>query len=554
MKLVLRLGAGAVVVIGVLTFFTGGALAADEKSRPNVVVFLVDDMGWSDIGCYGSEIPTPNIDALAKTGVRFTQFYNTARCSPTRAAIMTGLYPHQAGMGHLDSEVHEGTKGTQGRLRDDCVTVAEVLNDAGYFTAMTGKWHLGQQHGTTPSNRGFKRSLNSPSGGIYFPQQQFRPELFLNGKKYKKDDPMFGDNWYSVGLWTDWGMKFADEAIDAKQPFFLYIAQCAPHFPLMAPEKTIAKYRGKYKEGWDKLREARHKRQIEMGLVDPAWQMAARPDEVAAWDSLSPEEQDRFDHIMSIYAAMIDQIDFNVGKMVAHLKERGVLDNTLILFLSDNGGNAESGPNGRYEGKDPGGPESTIFLGQSWATLANTPLRRYKHFTHEGGVSTPLIAHWPKGIPEDRDGKLEKQPGHVVDLMATIVDVTGAKYPKEYKGHDIQPMEGVSLVPAFSGKPLERKNPIYFAHEGNRGIRDGKWKLAMKYKGPWELYDIEADRTEQHDLAKEKPELAKKLADNWEAWAKRSDVDPWQGPARNNAGAAPPGKGGKNAKGRKNAE
>lgn len=515
------------------------AVSGDSPSRPNIVIFLVDDMGWSDIGCYGSEVPTPNLDSLAKSGVRFTQFYNTARCSPTRASLMTGLYPHQAGLGHLDNIVHEGTKGTQGRLRDDCVTIAEVLKDAGYFTAMTGKWHLGQQHGTTPWGRGFTRSFNSPAGGIYFPKQNRRPEIYLNGKKYKKNDPIFGESWYSVGLWTDWGLKFADEAIDAKQPFFLYVAQCAVHFPLMAPQKTIDKYRGNYREGWEKIREARHQRQIEMGLVDPAWGLSPIPNEIATWDKLSPEEQDRFEHMMAIYAAMIDRVDFNVGKIVAHLEKRGVLDNTLMLFLSDNGGNAESGPSGRYQGKRPGGPASTVFLGQSWATVANTPFRRYKHFTHEGGISTPLIAHWPAGIPADRNGKLESQPGHVVDIMATIVDVAGAKYPAEFNGHKIQPMEGVTLVPALAGKPLRRKNPIYFAHEGNRGIRSGKWKLVMKYKGPWELYDIEADRTESHDLAGERPDLVKKLMDEWEAWAARSDVDQWTGPARANSGDVP---------------
>jgi arylsulfatase A-like enzyme len=526
--------------LGVLAFVGLHAVqvsAAEAGSRPNVVVFLVDDMGWSDIGCYGSEIPTPHIDQLAAEGVRFTQFYNTARCSPTRASLMTGLYPHEAGMGHLENIVHEGTKGTQGKLRNDCVTMAEVLGDAGYMTAMTGKWHLGQSHGTVPWKRGFQRVLNSPFGGIYFPTQKNRPEVFLNGEKKMKNDPMFGENWYSVDLWTDWGMKFIDEAIDAKQPFFLYEAQCAPHFPLMAPQKVIDKYRGKYKEGWDKLREARHAKQIELGLVDPKWPLSPRPEEIEAWDSLSDEDKDRFDHMMAIYAAMIDRIDFNVGKLVDHLKERGVLDNTLILFLSDNGGNAESGPQGRYEGKRPGGPGSTVFLGQSWATLANTPFRRYKHFTHEGGISTPLIAHWPNGIPAERDGKLEKQPGHLVDLMATVVDVTGAKYPTEYKGNMIQPMEGVSLVPAFAGKPLGRKNPIYFEHEGNRAIRDGKWKLVMKLKGPWELYDIEADRTEQHDLSKEQPERARKMAADWDAWAMRADVDPWPGGERDNSGA-----------------
>jgi arylsulfatase A-like enzyme len=510
--------------------------AEEDQARPNIVIILVDDMGWADIGCYGSEIPTPHIDSLAKDGVRFTQFYNTARCSPTRACLLTGLYPHQAGMGHLSNTVHQGTKGTQGRLRNDCVTIAEVLNDAGYFTAMAGKWHLGQPNGTTPKGRGFARSLNSPAGGIYFPQQK-KSELFLDGAKKLKKDPMFGDSWYSTGLWTDWGLKFADEAIDAKQPFFLYLAQCAPHFPLMAPRPIIDKYRGKYKQGWDKLREARHQRQIQMELVDAAWPLCPRPAEVPAWDSLSPEEQDRFDHIMAIYAAMIDSIDFNVGKVVSHLKKRGVLDNTLILFLSDNGGNAESGPMGRYQGKQPGGPASTVFLGQSWATLNNTPFRRYKHFTHEGGIATPLVAHWPAGIPQERYGKMEHQPRHVIDLMATVVEVTGAKYPQEYKGNQIQPMEGVSLTRAFAGKPLERTNPIYFEHEGNRAIRDGKWKLVMKLKGPWELYDIEADRTEQRDLKDKHPDVARKLAADWEAWAQRTDVHPWPGPERDNSGA-----------------
>lgn len=506
--------------------------AADAPQRPNVVVILVDDMGFSDIGCYGSEIPTPNIDALAQHGVRFTQFYNTARCSPTRASLMTGLYPHQAGMGHLDNIVHEGSKGTTGRLRDDAVTMAEVLHDAGYLTCMTGKWHMGQQHGTPPWKRGFDRVLNSPSGGIYFRKQPYRPEIFLNGEKKMKDDPLFGEKWYSSDLWTDWGIKFIDEAREEKKPFFLYLAYCAPHFPLMAPPEEIAKYRGKYKQNWEKLREARHQRQIEMGIVDEAWPLSEIPDQVPNWDELSDEEKDRFDHIMAIYAAMLDRVDQNVGKLVEGLKERGELDNTIIFFMSDNGGNAESGPRGIYEGENPGGPNSRVFLGQSWATLNNTPFRRYKHFTHEGGISTPLIVSWPDGIPAERDGKLVKEPGHLIDVMATVVGVTGAKYPTEYDGHKIQPMEGVNLMPAIDGEELERANPIYFEHEGNRALRRGQWKLVMKLKEPWELYDIEADRTEQHNVIAEQPELAKELIADWEAWAKRADVGPWPGKAR----------------------
>ena len=526
--------------------------AADEApKRPNVVVILVDDMGFSDIGCYGSEIPTPNIDALAEHRVRFTQFYNTARCSPTRASLITGLYPHQAGMGHLDNTVHEGSKGTQGRLRDDAVTIAEVLRDAGYLTCMTGKWHMGQQHGTPPWKRGFDRTLNSPSGGIHFRTQPYRPNIFLNGEQKQKDDPMFGDQWYGADLWTEWGLKFIDEAATEKKPFFLYLAHCAPHFPLMAPKGDIDRYRGKYMEGWAKLREERHQRQLEMGIVDAKWPLSPLPEELPTWDELSAEEKQRFDHIMSIYAAMIDRIDQSVGTLVAGLKERGEFDNTLIFFLSDNGGNAESGLRGIYEGKNPGGPNSRVFLGQSWATLNNTPFRRYKHFTHEGGISTPLIVSWPDGIPADRDGKLVKEPGHLIDLMATIADVTGAKYPTEYHGHRIQPMEGVSLMPAIDGKSLDRANPIYFEHEGNRALRRGKWKLVMKLKEPWELYDLEADRTEQNNLIDEEPELAKELIADWEAWAKRADVGPWPGKARQESGDERKPKAKRGAKGAK---
>lgn len=453
-------------------------------------------------------------------------------------ALLTGLYPHQAGLGFLDNMVVENSKGTQGKLRDDCVTMAEVLEDAGYFTIMTGKWHLGQMHGTPPWARGFMRSLNSAVGELYFPNQQQRREdgMHLNGKRYDLDDPYFGENWYGPDLITEWGLKFVDEAIAAKKPFFYYLPHCATHFPLQVPKEDIDRYRVKYMIGWDKLREARHKKQIEMGLVDPNWEMTPLPPDVPAWDTVSDADKDRFDNIMAIDAGMIDHLDRSVGMLVAGLKERGVLDNTVIILMCDNGGNAESGPRGRLEGDDPGGPKSTVYLGQCWATLANTPFWRYKHFTHEGGISTPLIVHWPARIAPERNGKLEPQPGHLVDIMPTVVELCGAKYPTQYYGHHIQPMEGTSLVPAIAGKPINRKAPIYFAHEGNRALRDGKWKLVMKYKGPWELYDMEADRTERHNLIAAMPELAKKLIARWEAWAERADVDEWTGPARNDSG------------------
>lgn len=529
----------------VATVNCGGARsawAASPTSGPNIIVILLDDLGFSDLGCYGSEVPTPHIDALAAGGVRFSQFYNTARCSPTRASLLTGLYPHQAGMGHLESVIHKDSKGTTGRLRNDCVTIAEVLGSAGYFTIMTGKWHLGQDHGTPPWSRGFTRSLSAKIGEIYFPDQRQRREdgIHLNGEKLSHDDARLGQTWYGPDLLTSWGLKFVDEALAAKQPFFWYLPHSSVHFPLQVPQDDIARYRGKYLTNWDELRGARHRRQIEMELVDAKWPLTDRPPDVPDWDTLSDEEKDRFDHLMAIYAAMIDRVDRSVGTLVAGLRQRGVLDNTLILLLSDNGGNAESGPRGRLEGDQPGGPQSTVYLGQCWATLANTPFWRYKHFTHEGGIASPLVVHWPERITAERRGQLVHQPGHLIDIMPTAVEVGGARYPTEFNGHAIQPMEGVSLVPALAGAPLQRSGPIFFEHEGNRAVRAGKWKLVLKHRGEWELYDMEADRTERRNLVAEQPELAADLIAQWEAWAKRADVGPWPGPARTDWGDVPP--------------
>jgi arylsulfatase A-like enzyme len=543
---IINLSIQAFIALALSALFTL-TVVAQTNARPNVVVILVDDMGWSDIGCYGGEIPTPNLDALAAKGVRFTQFYNTPRCSPTRASLLTGLYPHQAGMGHLDNVVREGSLGTTGKLNEHCVTMAEVLRESGYFTAMAGKWHLGQHNGTPPWQRGFERVLNLRVGGIFFANQNFQgggdeltrrgqEPLYLDGQPVAHDSAVLGQNWYTTFLWADFGLKFVDEAQKANKPFFLYLPHNAPHFPLMAPQELIAKHRGKYRAGWDRLRAERYRRQIKMGLIDARWPLSPRAAESPAWDSLSDEERERFDHLMSVYAAMIEAIDTSVGTLVKGLQARGALDNTLILFLSDNGGNAESGPAGRFNGDPPGGPNSNLYLGMNWAALNNTPFRRFKHFTHEGGISTPLIAHWPQGIPRARHNQLELQPGHLVDLMATVVDVTGAKYPRQFKGKTIQPMEGVSLRPAFAGRPLKRPQPICWEHEGNRAIRAGKWKLVSTYLEAWELYDINADRVEGNDLAAKHPDIVKKLAGAWEAWAKRANVDQWTGPRRTNWG------------------
>lgn len=491
---------------------------AEDRVKPNIVVILVDDMGYSDIGCYGSEIPTPNLDELAAGGLRFTQFYNTGRCCPTRAALLTGLYSHQAGVGHMTEDKNQ--PGYRGRLNDQCVTLAEVLKPAGYFTAMAGKWHVGQNHGVTPWGRGFERSLNAAAGGFYFAGSD-KAKLFLNGDALKDGDPRLPADWYSTDLWTTFGLKFIDEARESQRPFFLYLAHNAPHFPLQAPADAIEQFRGKYKAGWDALREQRHARQLELGLIDKSWTVAPRPIEVSDWKDVAPDEQDRFDHLMATYAACVHRMDRAIGDLVAGLKQRGVFDNTLILFMSDNGGNAESGPNGRTHG-DPTKADSNWFCGQSWAFLQNTPFRRYKHFNHEGGIATPLIAHWPASIAAR--GELRSQPAHLIDIMATCVAVGEAKYPAEFKGQPVQPLEGRSLVPAFADQSIER-DALYWEHEGNAAIRVGDLKLVrLGRKGAWELYDLKADRTEQHNLAAAQPQLVKDLAEKWNAWAKRAHV------------------------------
>jgi arylsulfatase len=490
--------------------------------KPNIVVILVDDMGFSDIGCYGSEIPTPNLDKIAADGLRFTQFYNTGRCCPTRASLLTGLYPHEAGVGHMTED--RGEDGYRGDLNDRCVTVAEVLRSAGYRTAMTGKWHVTKyvspaddaQKYNWPRQRGFDHYFGIIQGGADY----FQPNPLTRENEHVQP----GGGFYTTDAFVDNAIRFVDQG-DAKKPFFQYIALNAPHFPLMAPRDEIAKFRGKYKIGWDRLREQRYARQCELGIVDKAWALSPRPPAVDAWVHLTSAEQDRFDHIMAIYAAVVAHMDRSVGRFVDALRERKLLDNTLIFFLSDNGANAESGPKGRLEGKEPGGTQSVVFEGQSWATLSNTPLRRYKHFNHEGGIATPLIVHWPAQIRTP--GALRKQPGHLVDIMATCVDVSGAKYPEQFNGKPILPLEGRSLLPALDNRPIER-DAIYWEHEGNAAIRVADWKLVrLGRQGPWELYDLKADRTELHDLAATEPQRVQDLAARWDAWAERTHVKPY---------------------------
>nr|NUR36533.1 arylsulfatase [Sphingomonas sp.] len=499
-------------------------------TRPNVVVILLDDVGFSDTSIYGSEIPTPNIDALAKGGLRFTQFYNCARCSPSRASLLTGTYPHQAGVGHLEAIAVPGSKGLHGKLADRVVTMAEVAKSAGYYTAMAGKWHIGITRGVGPWQRGFDHSLASPLGELYYPDQP-QPnakDVYIDGRKVPANSPEVGKGeWYSSDMFVDWQTKFFKEAEAEHKPFFLYMPFVAAHFPLMAPPGDVAKFKGKYMRGWDVIRRERLAREKALGVVDRNTQLPDRLVNTYDWDKLSAADKDRFDTIMAVYAATISRVDKAIGTLVQRLKDAGELDNTLILLMQDNGGNGESGPDGRLLGGDPGGPQSTIFAGMNWATLQNTPFQYFKHYTEDGGISTPLIAYWPRGIEPRLRGTFVRSPGHLIDIMPTLVDVSGATYPTTFHGHKIIPMQGRSIVPAFHGLSLHRNKPIFWEHEGNRAERDGKWKLVAQFKKPWQLFNMSTDRVEMHDVAAKYPAVVRRMAQKWKDWAAKSYVDAW---------------------------
>jgi len=498
-----------------------GETSAD---RPNIVLIMADDMGYSDLGCYGGEIQTPNLDRLAASGIRFTQFYNTARCCPTRASLMTGLYPHQTGMGWMTA-ADLGYPGYSGDLNNKCVTIAEVLKQAGYSTYITGKWHLtydGYQDGPKhnwPCQRGFDRFYGTIAGsGSYFKPDKLTKN---NTRIYAPDE----GHYYTDAI-SNYAADFITEhdQLNGDKPFFLYVAYTCPHWPLHAKQKDIEKYKGKYLKGWDVLRAERHKRMLKMGIVDKAWPITPRDENVQAWDNIEPAERKLWDLRMAVYAAQIDCMDQGIGRTISALEKTGKLNNTLIMFLSDNGGCAEDITRGKEELELLGTDDSFESYRSPWANVSNTPFRLYKKSVHEGGIATPLIIHWPRRIKAC--GELHHQPGHVIDIMPTCLEIAGATYPRKYKGKRIIPLEGKSLVPAFDNKAIERE-AIYFEHEANRAIRVGKWKLVAKgIDGPWELYDLEADRTELNDLAQKFPERTKKMAVMWQGWAKRTNVLP----------------------------
>jgi len=545
--------------------WAAGRFGRKKPLRPNIIIIMSDDMGYSDIGCYGSEISTPTLDALAAGGLRFTRFYNTARCCPTRASLLTGLYPHQAGVGHMMAD--RGQDGYRGDLNRNCVTIAEVLKAAGYSTYACGKWHVTkntraegpQDKYNWPLQRGFERFYGTIHGAGSFcdPSTLVRDNTLItppSDREYQPEEP-----YYYTDAISDNAARFIRRH-DRSNPFFMYVAYTAAHWPMHARPRDIAKYKGKYDAGYGPVRKARFEKMKELGVIKPEAELSPPP---ASWGDIKDKKWEAA--CMEVYAAMIDSIDQGIGRIAGALKDKGIFDNTLVFFLQDNGGCAESGGRGtkphpraskptlpplppdaqHYFGSVPQqtrdgwpvrrghvmpGPADTyIGYGKNWANVSNTPFREYKHWVHEGGISTPLIAHWPAAIRAKNE--LSHQHGHLIDLMATCVDVSGATYPSRYKGQKIKPMEGKSLAPVFENKPIKRE-ALYWEHEGNRAVRAGKWKLVAKGRAGqddvvWELYDIEADRSELHDLAAEEPKRLKEMVGLWQAYAERANVLPW---------------------------
>jgi arylsulfatase A-like enzyme len=506
---------------------------------PNVILIMADDMGYSDIGCFGSEVATPNLDSLARGGMKFTSFYNASRCCPTRASLMTGLYPAQTGMGEMDGD--DGLVGYRGFLSKDTPTLAEVLRQAGYHTMISGKWHLGQQPHAWPMKRGFDRQYaSSTTTGHYFGVAKDRPyiiedkpqevpgEWISAGKTtYKLLKNPDGSQWYATDAYTNRAIDYLRELrkSNSSKPFFLYLPYTAPHWPLHAFEEDIAKYQGKYLVGWDKVREQRYHKLRTLGIIPQSWDISPRNPKSKEWEKLSEDEKRYYDRMMATYAAMIDRMDQNIGKLLAFLREIREDDNTVILFLSDNGGSAEFVHRGKA-GVPTGHPDSFDGYDASWANVSNTPFQWFKQYTHEGANATPLIVWYPKKI---KAGQTSRQVGHVVDIMPTLCDLAGTTYPKKFNGKKAIPLEGISLLPVLEGKVRERSRTLCWEHVGNRAVRKGNWKIVSRFDSertrqplPWELYNLAEDRTETTNVIDKYPEVGVSLEAEYRNWATRT--------------------------------
>ena len=539
------------------------------SKKPNIVIIMSDDMGFSDIGCYGSEIETPNLDKLAANGLRFAQFYNTARCCPTRAALLSGVYQHQAGIGLMTGD--SNLPGYRGEFGRNVVSIAEALGNGGYRRYMVGKWHVTRHvrpdgpKDNWPLQRGFEKFYGTiiGAGSFYDPATLCRGNQFItpeNDNLYKPD------LYYYTDAISDNAVSYLRQHADEspEKPLFLYVSYTTAHWPLHALPGDIAKYKGKYDVGFEPIRARRFERLRKLGLISSDLKLSAPAGD---WEKTSNKEWEARN--MEVYAAMIDNMDQGIGRILSEFRRQKTLEDTLVFYLQDNGGCAEGF--GRYSPKRPyrtdykplgvdgfqtkiwppmqtrdgrpvkngpdamAGPEDSFTgVARGWANVSNTPFREFKHFAHEGGISTPLIAHWPKGIDTSIKGGIDHQPGHVIDLMATCLDIAGVAYPNEFRGNKIQPLEGVSLRPALVGKKLKRKDALYFDHHLNGAVRDGRWKLVRYGRTgrdaklyPWELFDMEKDRSETTNLANEHPDKVLELEKKWEQWAVRALVKPW---------------------------
>jgi arylsulfatase len=523
-----------------------------RKKKPNVVLILNDDMGYSDIGCYGGEIRTPNLDRLAAHGLRFSSFYNTARCSPSRASLLTGLHPHQTGIGILTYD--SGPEGYAGNLNQRCVTIPQVLKQHGYRTYMSGKWHVASNLTTPTESWPMQRGFDAFFGTIIGAGSFYDPNTLTRGNENVEHEAR-RPGWFYTDAISDQAVAYIDEhcRTHAGTPFFEYVAYTAPHWPLHAHEDDIARYKGRFDAGWDALREARLEKLVASGILEAHWKLTERDPTQPPWSEAEQDEQFRAWTLrcMEVYAAQVDRMDQGIGRILEALERNGQLDDTLVIFLADNGACAEDIPQdvtvdelvdklmiarrttrsgepvhfGNDVHRMPG-PENTYqSYGTAWANLSNAPFRLYKHWIHEGGISTPLIAHWPNGIAASENGTVRHAPGYLPDIMATIVDAAGATYPSSFDGRAIDPLEGQSLLPVFADdRDVVGRKPMFWEHEGNAAVRIGKWKLVKRWPRPWELYDMDADRTELHDLAAREPGRVREMAAQYDAWAKRCGV------------------------------
>ncbi len=518
----------------------------EAQKRPNIILILVDDMGFSDLGCTGAEIRTPNIDSIAKNGVLMSAMYNCARCCPTRASLLTGLYPHNAGIGHMGTNL--GSAAYQGFLRNDSATIAEALRPAGYRTMIAGKWHVGgdflsrdyddwrpgEIDHPSPRQRGFDRFYGIHDGATHF----FSPHYVMEDDARVDVPP---SEFYFTDAITDKALDMIDESLALDQPFFLYLAHAAPHWPLHAHEDDIARYDRIYRHGWDKIRTARHETMLGDGVLQQKWDISPRDEDARPWDTVADPNWEA--QRMAAYAAMIDSLDQNIGRVLTHLKTYNIYDDTLILFLSDNGGcaefMAEDGwaqhyPDHHLDGRliqkgnrpdlRPGNAYTFMSYDLPWANVSNAPFRLFKHWVHEGGISTPLLAQWPSGFKPR--GNLH-DPWHVVDILPTILQAAGVAYPDEIGGHAIQPTDGESFLAALAGKDQQREQPIYWEHEGNSAVRVGDFKLVRRFSQDWELYNMQTDRTELNNLAGRNQPLEASLKREYQGWADKSGVQDW---------------------------